>query len=117
MFKTTLIFLIILLLKIQTLACSWSHIEPSLLVSIEQKNHKLECKTLSQNETKKIALLKCSDKQILSISYENNKIHFLTQTQTNYPYLSQCWVEGTYDSNCKAQLQEQKCQVWDLRIY
>lgn len=116
MYKAAFIFLIILILKIQTMACEWQSISSNFMTELNQKNSGYICQTVSTQSSKKTAIISCLNKQNLSVSYENYKIHLLTQTQTKFPYLSQCWIEGTVDSNCKVHLQDQKCQVWDLRI-
>lgn len=45
MFKLTIIFLVVLLLKITTFACEWSNIETSFLKHFETETLGLKCST------------------------------------------------------------------------
>lgn len=116
MSKAILIFFIILVLEISTFACSWNDLENSFNNELNAKYPGFNCQTMDFNNTKKVAHLNCANKKSITVNFENNKVSFLSSTQSKYPYLSQCWVDGFFNSQCKVSLNDQKCQVWDLRI-
>ncbi len=115
MFRLTIIFLVVLLLKITTFACEWSNIETSFLKHFETETKGLKCSTYLVSKEKDTVEVVCSDRRTYTVHLGKSSFYTLIKTKKNEPYLTQCYLKGLINNQCfLTDFSEENCKTWNL---
>lgn len=115
MFKLTIIFLVVLLLKITTYACEWSSFEASFLKQFETQTKGLKCSTYLVSKSKSNVEIACSNRRTYTVHIGKNSFYTLIKTKKQEPYLTQCYHQGLFNNQCViTDFSEETCKTWNL---
>lgn len=116
MIRAAIIAAIILFLQVTTFACTWNEVSPSFFSNMRAKSEMFQCATTLISEEDKVANINCLGSNFL-VFFSNNSLYMQTVSSVRNSVLTKCWYEGTIENSCETQVNNVKCQSWDLRTY
>ncbi len=115
MFQLSVIFFVVLLLKITTFACEWSTIETSFLKHFAAQTNGLKCSTYLVSKAADSVEIVCANRKTYTVHLEKNSFSTLVKSQKNEPFLTQCYLKGSISNQCVlTDISNNNCKTWNL---